>query len=114
MYMICLQVIEETRAPNSIYMIMEYVEGGDSMSLQKNDLQDPNYVPTFVCSRTGTVMGVRLCLQADGVVAYMCVHILLAESLIYLFCIFSGNSSCHSVQTAPQCDEISAPQQNCS
>ena len=55
-----LQVIEETKAPHSIFMVMEYVEGGNSMTMVKNENLEADYVPSFICSRSDTVMGVSL------------------------------------------------------
>jgi hypothetical protein len=59
-FLLYSKVIEERKPPHSIYMIMEYVEGGDSMTMLKNDKMDPDYVPSFVCSRSDTVMGVSV------------------------------------------------------
>lgn len=52
-----LEVIEETKPPHSVFLVMEYVEGGDSMTLLKNDNMNSDYEPSFVCSRSDTVMG---------------------------------------------------------
>lgn len=52
-----LEVVEETKPPNGIYMIMELVEGGESMILQRNKDSNQDSEPTFINSRSGTVMG---------------------------------------------------------